>query len=87
MMTEYATAAIALFLFGAMGGCLVMIRLAIHREPKDAAVSASDRVTSGARVVNGLHVRRTARLYEPAYRRHDLPPASGGEWQEWQGPR
>lgn len=86
-MAEYVAAAIALFLLGAVGGCMVMIRLAIYREPTDAAVSAPDRITGGARVVTGLHVRRSPALHEPAYRRHDLPPSGGGEWYEWQGPR
>lgn len=81
MVLEYTAVAIALFLFGAAAGWIAIIRLAIFRERKEFTVSAPDRVTRGARVVNGLHVRRPAGYGEPAYYRHDLPPLSDEERQ------
>jgi hypothetical protein len=81
MVAEYAAAAIALFVFGAIASWIAIIRLAIYRERKEFTVSAPDRVTRGVRVVNGLHVRRPAGFHEPAYYRHDLPPLSDEERQ------
>lgn len=82
MLAEYAAAAIALVLLGAVGAWIVIIRLAIHRENREITVSSPDRITRGARAVNGLHVRRPEGFREPAYNRHDLPPLSeeGREW-------
>ena len=81
MVAEYTAIAIALVLFGAAAGWMAIIRLAIYRERKEFTVGAPDRVTRGARVVNGLHVRRPAGVREPAYYRHDLPPLNDeGQW-------
>lgn len=72
LILEYAAAAIALFLLGVVGGWIAIIRLAIHREKRDITIGSDERVMRGARVVNGLHVRRPAAFDEPIYR-NDLP--------------
>jgi hypothetical protein len=71
MIETYVTAAVALFLFGALIGYVAVISMACHRD-KDITAPAPNRFTRGARVANRLHTRGPGVLYEAAYR--DDPP-------------
>ena len=57
MIGTYVFATAALVLFGAAGGFIAVISLASRRD-KDMTTPTSSRLALGARVANGLHVRR-----------------------------
>ena len=79
MIGTYVSAAVALFLFGAAGGYIAVISLASRRD-KDMTTPTSSRLARGARVANGLYVRRPDPLHEAAAYRHDLPRPTDREW-------
>lgn len=79
MTGTYVFAAVALVLFGAAGGYTAVISLASRRD-KDMTAPTSSRLARGARVGNGLHVRRPDPLHEAAAYRHDLPWLTDPEW-------
>ena len=71
MMEAYALAAVALLAAGAVAGFLALVSLGIRRD-RDIRNPASDRITRGARVANGVSVRisgvtHDARLYRQDY--------------------
>jgi hypothetical protein len=77
-MEMYMLAALALFLFGAMGGCIAVVSLASRRE-RDLFTPASGRLTRGARTVNRLHTRGLGVRHEVAYR-HDRARIADRDW-------
>lgn len=79
MIGTYVFAAVALVLFGAAGGYIAVISLASRRD-KEITAPISRRLARGARVANGLHVRRPDPLHEAAAYRHDLPWLTDREW-------
>jgi len=79
-MTEtYVLAAVALVLFGAAGGYIAVVSLASRRD-RDMTAPNSSRLARGARVANGLHVRRPDPHHEAAAYRHDLPWPTDRDW-------
>jgi hypothetical protein len=79
MIGTYVVAAVALVLFGAAGGYIAVVSLASRRD-KDMTTPTSSRVARGARVANGLHIRRLDPLHEASAYRHDLPRLIDREW-------
>jgi hypothetical protein len=77
----YVTAAIALFLFGALIGFVAVISMASHRD-KDIMAPARDRLARGARVAYRLHTRGPGVFHEAAYR-HDAPRPPDRSDREW----
>jgi hypothetical protein len=66
-MTAIVIAALIVFIAGVTAGIIVVVSAGIHREEREAAnrreepdftvtLQAPDRVTSGARLLTGLHV-------------------------------
>ena len=79
MIGLYVFAAVALILFGAACGFIAVISLASRRD-KDMTIPLQAQLARGARVANGLHVRRPDPLYEAAAYQHDLPRLTDWEW-------
>jgi hypothetical protein len=81
LIGAYVITAIAVFLFGAVIGYVVVISMASHRD-KDIISPAPNRLTRGARVANRLHTRGPGVFYEAAYR-HDPPRPPDRTDREW----
>lgn len=79
MIGTCVCAAVALVLFGAVGGFVAVISLASHKD-KNLRAPASNRLARGARAAHGMHVRRPEPFREAAAYRHDLPRPADREW-------
>jgi hypothetical protein len=69
MVTVIVLIALVIFAGGAAAGGILLVSWGIHREEQDFSLTrqAPDRVSMGARVVTGLHVRqRTDTNHNPA---------------------
>lgn len=73
MIGTYVFAAVALVLAGAVAGVLAVVTLGIRREERVGSLigDVTDRVTLGARRMNGAYTRGLALGREPRHYRHD----------------
>jgi hypothetical protein len=78
MIEMYLLIALALFLLGATGGCIVVISLASHRD-HDITTPAASRLARGARTATRLHTRGLGVHHQVAYR-HDRGRMVDREW-------
>jgi hypothetical protein len=78
-MIGYLVVAVALILFGAALGFAAVVSLA-SRKDKILTAPPLNRIVSGARAANGLHVIRHPEPFREAAYRHDLPRPVDREW-------
>ena len=76
MIEVYVLAAVALLAAGAAAGFVVVVSLGIRREEavRSMTIPTSDQVARGARVANGLYVRRPGVIQEASLRQQQLRP-------------